>query len=131
MERDSERGMYSSIYLYIFIHVCIYIYRYRFAVSEAPSLIQLREEFFSFVGDNSPLIRMANIFPHGGMASPSIIQCLHDTLSLKGYLHNVFEQIRINPEFAWILNFPHSSLPVGSRGVQSSVLSILVWLSNV
>ena len=27
--------------------------------------------------------------------------------------------------FLWILNYPHSSLPVGSKGVQSSVLSIL------
>jgi len=37
----------------------------------------------------------------------------------------VYDQIQINPEFAWILNYPHSSLPVGSRGVQSSVLAIL------
>ena len=27
--------------------------------------------------------------------------------------------------FSWILNYPHSSLPVGSKGVQSAVLSIL------
>jgi len=94
-------------------------------VSEAPYLIQLREEFFSLVGDNSPSIRMANIIPHGGGASPSILQCLHDTLSLKGYMSNVYEQIRINAQFAWILNYPHSSLPIGSKGVQSSVLSIL------
>jgi len=59
--------------------------RYRFAVSEAPYLIQLREEFFSFVGDSSPLplVGLAQIIPHGGMNSPSILQCLHDTLSLK------------------------------------------------
>ena len=99
--------------------------RYRFAVSEAPYLIQLREEFFSFVGDNSPLVGLAQIIPHGGMNSPSILQCLHDTLSLKGHLHNVHEQIRINPTFSWVLNYPHSSLPVGSKGVQSAVLSIL------
>jgi len=99
--------------------------RYRFAVSEAPYLIQLQEDFFDFVGDNCPLVGLANIIPHGGMLSPSILQCLHDTLSLKGYMSNVYEQIRINPQFAWILNYPHSSLPIGSKGVQSSVLSIL------
>jgi len=99
--------------------------RYRFAASEAPYLIQLREDFFSFIGDNSPLIGLANIVPHGGMASPSILQCLHDTLCLKGYMSNVHEQIRLNPSHAWILNYPHSSLPVGNKGVQSSVLSIL------
>ena len=99
--------------------------RYRFAASEGPYLIQLREDFFALVGDSSPLVRVANIIPHGGLDSPSILQCLHDTLNLKGYLHKVYEQIRINPEFAWILAYPHSSLPVGSKGVQSSVLSIL------
>ena len=99
--------------------------RYRFAASEAPYLIQLREDFFSFIGDNSPLVGTANIIPHGGMLSPSILQCLHDTLCLKGFMQNVHPQIRINPAHSWILSYPVSSLPVGSKGVQSSVLSIL------
>ena len=40
-------------------------------------------------------------------------------------MNNVFEQIELNPQFAWILAYPLSSLPVGSKGVQSSVLAIL------
>ena len=99
--------------------------RYRFAASEAPYLIQLQEDFFSFIGDNSPLVGTANIIPHGGMLSPSILQCLHDTLCLKGFMQNVHPQTRINPAHSWILWYPVSSLPVGSKGVQSSVLSIL------
>ena len=99
--------------------------RYRFDVSEAPYLIQLKEDFFSFIGDNSPLVGTANIIPHGGMLSPSILQCLHDTLSLNGYMQNVYSQIEFNPAHSWILSYPISSLPVGSKGVQSSVLAIL------
>ena len=105
--------------------------RYRFAASEAPYLIQLREDFFSFIGDNSPLVGTANIIPHGGMLSPSILQCLHDTLCLKGFMQNVHPQIRINPAHSWILSYPVSSLPVGSKGVQSSVLSICLVVRNV
>ena len=41
-----------------------------------------------------------------------------------GYMHNVYEQLQVNSNHAWILNYPHSSLPVGSKGVQSSVLAI-------
>ena len=59
------------------------------------------------------------------MASPSILQCLHDTLSLKGYMRNVCSQVDICPEHSWILNDLVSSLPGGSKGVQSSVLAIL------
>ena len=71
--------------------------RCRFAVSEAPYLIQLKEDFYYFVGENSPLAVLANIIPHGGMSSPSILQCLHDTLSRKGYLHNVCSEFESNP----------------------------------
>ena len=56
--------------------------RYRLAVSEAPYLIQLREDFFTLIGDNSPVIGLVNIIPNGGMSSPSILQCLHDILCL-------------------------------------------------
>ena len=59
------------------------------------------------------------------MRSPSILQFLHDTISLKGFLHDVYEQIQVNPLHSWILNYPHSSLPIGSKAAQSYVLSIL------
>ena len=59
------------------------------------------------------------------LQTPSILQCLHDILSLKGYMQNVYSQIVINPAHSWILSYPISSLPVGSKGVQSSVLAVL------
>ena len=59
------------------------------------------------------------------MSSPSILQCLHDTLSLKGFLHIVYSQIESNPARSWLLKFPVSFLPVGSKGVQFSVLAFL------
>ena len=88
-------------------------------------MIQLQEEFHSFVGDNLPFAGMATISPHGGMASLSSLRRLHDTLSLQGYMHNVYSQIEIFLEHSWILNYPVSCLAVSSKGVQSSVLAIL------
>ena len=54
--------------------------RYRFAVSEADYLIQLKEDIFAFVGDGAPLSRLANVMFHGGINSPSILQCLLEGL---------------------------------------------------
>ena len=95
--------------------------RYRFAVSEASYLIQLRIFFFEFVGDCAPSIRLANIMPHGGIDSPSILQCLHDTLALKG----PFVIPTLNSANSWILTYPLSSLHQGCKGVQTAVLRML------
>ena len=95
--------------------------RYRFAVSEANYLIQLKEDFLKFVGDCSPLITLADIMPHGGVNSPSILQCLHDTLALKG----PFVLPSLNSANSWILTYPLSSLPQGCNGVQGAVLRML------
>ena len=80
--------------------------RYRFAVSEADYLIQLKEDIFEYVGDSAPLSRLANKMFHGGIDSPSILQCLHDTLALKG----PFVIPSLNSANSWILTYPLSSL---------------------
>ena len=100
--------------------------RYRFAVSEANYLIQLQEDFFKFVGDCAPLIRLADIMPHGGIDSPSILQCLHDTLALKG----PFVLPSLNPVNNSILTYPLSSLPQGCKGVQTAVIRMLAESEN-
>ena len=56
--------------------------RYRFAVSEVPLSDSAAGSFFSSIGDNTPLLGLANSIPHGGMNSPSILESLHDTPSL-------------------------------------------------
>ena len=95
--------------------------RYRFAVSEANYLIQLKEDFSEFVGDCAPLIRLANIMPHGGIDSPSILQSLHDTLALK----RLFILPSLNSANSWIPSYPLSSLPQGCKGIQTAVLRML------
>ena len=95
--------------------------RHRFAVSEADSLIRLKEDIFDFVGDSAPLSRLANRMFHGGIDSPSILQCLHDTLALKV----PFVLPCLNSANSWILTYPLSSLPQGCKGVQTEVLRLL------
>ena len=58
--------------------------RFRFAISEAPYLYQLKQDVFALVGDSAPLSRFGNIMFHGGIDSPSILQCLEDTLAVFG-----------------------------------------------
>ena len=67
--------------------------RYRFAVSEADYLTNLKEQLFAFIGDNATAVSLANVVPHGGINSHSILQCLHDALALKGPLHTGHKQI--------------------------------------
>ena len=50
---------------------------------------------------------------HGGIYSPSVLQCLHDALSLKGPSHIVYNLISINLADSWILACPLSTLPKG------------------
>lgn len=71
-----------------------------------------------------------NTVPHGGMNSPSVLQCLHDALGLQAHLHNVHRQIEFSSEHAWIHHFTVTSLPSGSIGVQTSVLAILAGSEN-
>ena len=99
--------------------------RYRPAVSEASYLENSRNEILALLADEAPLLSLGSCLPQGSIDSPSILQCLHDALALRGPLSpGSAIAIRI-PEHQWTLSYPHSSLPTGSKGIQSALLKIL------
>ena len=94
--------------------------RYRFAVSEASYLEDLRNIIFAMLADEAPLLSLGNCLPLGSIDSPSILQCLHDALALRGPLWPASAIANRFPKHQWILSYPHSSLPSGSKGTQSA-----------
>lgn len=60
--------------------------RYRFAVSEAAYLGKFRSDMFDYIGDSATLSSFGLILPDGGIASPCILQSLHDALAREDLL---------------------------------------------
>ena len=76
------------------------------------------------LGDDLPLAALSGRLPLGSIDSPSILQCLLDALAFRGPLQFV-NTLDNNSPHRWILNYPRSPVPPGSKGIQSAILKIL------
>ena len=99
--------------------------RYRFAVSEAPSLEQLRADIYGYLGGFAALNSFALVLPHGGIDSTCILQALHDALALQGPLNGIREITNRVQEHQRIQSYPISPMPSSYKGIQIAILKIL------